>query len=106
MANSEIHVGDTGIDFLITVMDGTSVLNLSLASATVLRLQKPSGEYITRNMRMHTNGTDGKLVYTFVGSDLDQEGTWRFQIYLIVGAEQKSSNISRFKVYPNLPLEL
>ena len=99
---SEIHYGDIGVNFNITVMNGTAVLNVSNANSINIILQKPDGSDLTKTATLVTNGTDGNIRYTSVSGDLDQIGTWQIQARVNFGASVFSTDIQKFKVYRNI----
>lgn len=99
---SEIHYGDIGVNFNITVMNGTAVLNVSNANSINIIFQKPDGSDLTKTATLVTNGTDGNIRYTSVSGDLDQVGTWQIQARVDFGASVFSTDIQKFKVYRNI----
>ena len=99
---SEIHYGDIGVNFNITVMNGTAVLNVSNANSINIIFQKPDGSDLIKTATLVTNGTDGNIRYTSVSGDLDQIGTWQIQARVNFGASVFSTDIQKFKVYRNI----
>jgi len=99
---SEIHYGDIGVNFNITVMNGDAVLNVSNANSISIIFQKPDSSDLTKTASLATNGTDGKIKYTTVAGDLDQIGTWQIQARVNFGASVFSTDIQKFKVYRNI----
>jgi hypothetical protein len=99
---SEIHYGDIGVNFNITVMNGTAVLNVSNANSISIIFQKPDGSDLIKTATLVTNGTDGNIRYTSVSGDLDQIGTWQIQAKVNFGASVFSTDIQKFKVYRNI----
>jgi hypothetical protein len=99
---SEIHAGDIGVNFNITVMNGTAVLNVSNANSISIIFQKPDGSDLIKTATLVTDGTDGNIRYTSVSGDLDQIGTWQIQAKVNFGASVFSTDIQKFKVYRNI----
>ena len=99
---SEIHYGDIGVNFNITVINGTAVLNVSNANSISIIFQKPDGSDLIKTATLVTNGTDGNIKYTSVSGDLDQIGTWQIQAKVDFGASVFSTDIQKFKVYRNI----
>lgn len=99
---SEIHYGDIGVNFNITVMNGTSVLDVSNADNIYIIFQKPDASDLTKTATLATDGTDGKIKYTTISGDLDQVGTWQIQAKVDFGASVFSTDIQKFKVYRNI----
>lgn len=103
MAQGEIHVDDIGTRFLVTVMDGTSVVNLSTATTLQLILHEPDATLLTKTAILYTDGSDGKIYYDSISGDLSSEGNWKIQAKIIfTGGATFHSDISNFQVFPNL----
>ena len=102
MAANEIHVGDIGTVFEVTLMDGSSVVDLSSATTKELVFRKPDGVKLTKTAAFKTDGTDGIITYTSVTDDLDTAGTWRLQAHVVIGGGTWRSDIGDFKVHENL----
>jgi hypothetical protein len=99
---SEIHYGDIGVNFNITVMNGTAVLDVSNADDIYIIFQKPDSSDLIKTASLITDGTDGNIRYTTVSGDLDQVGTWQIQAKVDFGASVFSTDIQKFKVYRNI----
>lgn len=105
-AIQEIHVHDKGLSYVVVVKDKDGIVDLSNASLINFHFQKPDGTTLIVPARLFTDGSDGRVVYDTESSDFDQTGIWRHQVYIEIGSDQKWSNITKFKVFPNLPLEI
>ena len=99
---SEIHVGDIGTIFRITIKDGTSIVDVSSVDSKIIYLQKPDGNTLIKNATLYTDGTDGIIQYVTESGDLDQAGTWQIQAKIDFGTDVFSTNIDKFKVYRNI----
>jgi hypothetical protein len=106
MLIQEIHENDRGLLYTATVMDADGVVDLSAATLIEYRFQKPDGSMLIVPVSLVTDGTDGKIKYSTQTTDFDQPGTWRHQVYIEFGPDEKYSNITKFKVFPNLPLPI
>ena len=102
MAANEIHKGDIGTQFTVTVQAGTPVVELSTASTKQLIFKKPGGTILTKSTSFVTDGTDGKMQYVSVDGDLSDDGVWKMQGKVIIGGNTFSTDITSFKVYRNL----
>ena len=102
MAANEIHKGDIGTQFTVTVQDGTTVGDISTASTKQLIFKKPGGTILTKSTSFVTDGTDGKMQYVSVDGDLSDDGVWKMQGKVIIGGNTFSTDITSFKVYRNL----
>ena len=69
MAANEIHVNDVGTQFLVTVTDGSSAVDISSATTKELIIKKPSGTKLTKATAFSTDGTDGKMKYNISSDD-------------------------------------
>ena len=102
MPANEIHLNDIGTQFLLTVTDGSTAVNISSASTKQIIIKKPSGTKITANTAFSTDGTDGKMYYNTVLDDLDEAGTYQLQGKVILSDGTFSTDITKFKVHRNL----
>lgn len=102
MAANEIHKNDVGTIFTITIYDGDSIVDISTATNKQFYFRKPDGTTATVSGTFSTNGSDGKLTYTFGSGELDVDGRWRMQAYLTFPSGNWYSDITTFKVYDNI----
>lgn len=100
--SSEIHVGDIGTQFIITVKEDDSIVDISSASSIIIYLKKPNGVSYEKYGSFVTDGTDGKLFYTSVYGDFDAPGLYKLQAKLTMGGSTYHSNLETFKVYCNI----
>lgn len=99
MSCPEIHVGDVGTQFTITILDQDDVaVDLSGYSTKQLIFTKPGGTSLTKTASFATDGTDGIIQYTSIAGDLDEAGIWQIQAIL----NSFHSNIGTFTVHRNL----
>lgn len=99
---SEIHIGDIGTVFLVTVQDNGLAVDISTATTKELCLRKPDGTLLTKNADFNTDGVDGKLKYTTISGDLDAAGNWILQIHIVMPTGEWRSDKITFAVYPNI----
>lgn len=102
----EIHEFDQGLTFSVTVKDRDGPVDLSEATVIEFHFQKPDGSMLVVDALRVNDGSDGQVAYVTADTDFDQAGTWKHQVYLEIGPNEKWSNINKFKVFPNLPLEI
>ncbi len=98
----EIHKGDIGTIFEITLKDGKIVVDVSTASIKNIFFQKPSGIILTKAAAFTTDGVDGKIQYTTIAADLDEIGDWELQAGVTLAAGTWKSSIEKFQVFRNL----
>jgi hypothetical protein len=103
MAKNEIHLFDSGVSFEIQMLDQDDE-KYSLADTNVLqfRFQKPDKSIVVREGVIIGNPINGVAGYTTTPEDFDQTGTWKYQIYIEKGPSKLSSDIVKFRVYPNI----
>lgn len=99
---AEIHVGDIGTIFLITVNDQDGVVDLTNVDDMYVLFRKPDDSFIQRTPVFVSTGSDGKIKYVTQSGDLDQYGTWQIQARVVFGTDVFSTDIQRFKVQRNL----
>jgi hypothetical protein len=100
---AEIHVGDVGTVYKITVVDSAGVaVDVSGATTKNLLFHKPDHVTLTKTAQFFTTGVDGIIYYTFVAGDLDMPGKWALQFYFVNSAGAWYSNIVYFQVYENV----
>lgn len=102
MPANEIHKNDVGTIFTITVYDGSSVADISTATDKRIIFRKPDGSALTVSGSFYSNGSDGKLTYTFGSGELAVDGRWRMQAYLTFPSGNWYSDITVFRVHDNL----
>lgn len=102
MATNEIHVGDIGTSFELTVYEDTTVVDISPATSLSIFFKKPDGTVVEQTGVFLTDGTDGVVQYISVLADLDQAGSWQAQARVVLPTGTWSSDIHKFKVYANL----
>lgn len=100
--SQSIRVGDTGTEFRVTITDEDVAVDLSSASIIQLIFKKPSGDTLTVDATLHTDGTDGIIYYNAVDGDINESGIWKLQSYVMVGSAAYSSTVGTFKVECNL----
>lgn len=106
MAN-EIHKGDIGTIFRITLMDGEVIMDVSSATSMSIKFSKPKAtptavaEVVVKTAVFETDGTDGVIQYATILGDLDTLGKWGIQGYVELPAWQGHSDKGTFKVFDN-----
>jgi hypothetical protein len=100
---AEIHVGDIGTAFIVTVKDeDEAIVDVSTATTKQIIFKKSDGSVVTKTASFVTDGTDGQIKYVSVADDLDVAGLWYLQAFIDFGSTEWKSDIRKFKVYPNL----
>jgi len=99
MSAREIFVGDIGTAFVLTVVEGTSVVDISSASVKEMIFQKPSGVVVTKTASFQTDGTDGKIRYITTSGDIDESGYWLYQGRIVLSSWSGHTDMHGFEVY-------
>ena len=102
MSANEVHEGDIGTIFEVTVQDGDSAVDISGATTKQIIFEKPDGSTVTKDAAFVSDGSDGKIKHTIVSGDLDMAGRWQIQAYVVLVAGSWKSDLGSFMVYPNL----
>ncbi len=103
MAVGEVHKGDIGTIFEVTLEDGGVAVDVSSAVVTKdIKVKPPIGATKTFPATFKTDGTDGIIQYTTVVDDIDEEGEWSIQAFVVITAGTFNSDIDKFIVYENL----
>ena len=100
--SDEVHVGDVGTIFEITVLDGTTPLDISAATEMKIFLRRPSDTVVSDDATHTTDGTDGKMEYTSQSGDVDEPGLWRIQGKIIIPEGTFYTDIDQFVVEASL----
>lgn len=102
MPANEIHKGDIGTQFQVTIKDGSAAVDISSATTKLLKFKKPSGTVLEKPALFYTDGSDGILKYDIVSGDLSEVGTWFLQGFVVFDSGTFNSDITKFKVHKNL----
>jgi len=98
----EVHVGDIGLQFRITISDSGTVVDLSSATTKQMIFLKPDGSRLVKDADLYTDGTDGIITYNTTSGDIDVIGRWLLQCYIVIGTNQWHTAKTSFQVYRNI----
>lgn len=98
----EIHIGDIGTAFQVTLYDCDTVVDVSSATTVEIIFLKPDGTKVTQTASFVTDGIDGVIQYLSQNGDLDQSGGWKLQAHIVLPTGEWWSDTDKFKVYENL----
>lgn len=100
---AEIHKGDKGTKFLVTIKDGTSAVNISDATTKQIYFQKPGGTDVANTASFETTGVDGKINYVVSSSsEINEIGVWKIQARIVTPSGAWKSEVKEFTVYDNI----
>lgn len=99
----EIYLGNIGTLFRLRILDqDDSVVNLSTASTMRITFRRPDDTTVDKTATFTTDGTDGYIEWASTSGFLDQEGTWRYQGFVVIGVNEYHANPVAFEVARNL----
>ena len=99
-----IRRGDVGTVFRWTVSEQNGAIDVSAATVKQVKFVKPSGEHIVVSLVNSTkssdtkDGTDGRVEYVTVVGDLDQKGTYHWQLFFNLTSWSGNSQSGTFTV--------
>lgn len=100
---AEVHKDDYGTTIIITLVNGAgTALDVSDATLIEFLFEKPSGTVITKTGNFVSDGSDGKVKYTFAEDVLDADGRWKVQVRLTTATALWHGDIEKIRVRPNL----
>lgn len=103
MAAGEVRVGDIGTLFRATILDGSTAVDVSSASAQAFTFKPPRSVSFSSTTTFTSGGVDGIVEYTTTGADvLDEPGSWKLQWVATLTAGTFQSDIFEFTVHKNL----
>lgn len=95
--------GQYGLVLTLTVKENGVVKNISTYTTRTLRYRKPDGSTIEVSMSFVTDGSDGKVTYTFPSGALDDGGSYSGQLFLSKTNVRLPTSKFSFTVNPSLP---
>jgi hypothetical protein len=95
---TDIHVGDIGTIFRVTIVDGSSIVPLSGASIMSILFEKPDGTVVTVSGEWTTDGSDGKIECASYEGLLDMDGTWEIGAIIVTNEGRWEATSQSFKV--------
>ena len=101
---SQIHKGDIGTRFLVTVKDDGVAVDLTDATLKQLNFRKPDDTILNRSGS--SLGADsissGVIYYDTVAGDLDEAGVYKLQGKVSTPSGTYYTDVYTFKVHSNL----
>jgi hypothetical protein len=99
----QIHVGDIGIDFEVTVLEDGSGKDLSSASTITMKFRDPNNGIFSKAAAFVSSGIDGKVHYETEAGLLHMKGQWDLQVVITFpGGDVWHTDIVNFHVHPNI----
>lgn len=108
MKDESLQVGAVGakIEVTLTEFDHDSnsdvASNLSSAVTLQIHLKRPDNTKVVKSGILSTNGLDGKMYFYTEVDDLNLEGTYYVQGYVVSSGWDGYSSVGKFEVHENL----
>ncbi len=80
---TEFGLNDIGNTLILTVEENDVAKDISDATAITYLVKKPDEITIEVTAAFNTTGVDGKVVYTFIATNLDQVGLYDIQVKIV-----------------------
>ena len=94
-----IRLEDVGVDIRLQVKnDDGNIVDISTAAIKEYQFIKPDRNTYKVNADFVTDGKDGLLSYITVIDEINQEGLWELQLYIVFNAGSFHSTKIRFRV--------
>lgn len=99
-----LRKGDIGTILRWTASEQNVAVDVSAATVKQVKFMKPDGTKMTRSLVNSTkssdrkDGTDGRVEYTIVSGDLDQKGTYKWQLFFNLASWNGSTQQGTFTV--------
>lgn len=105
--SEEIHVGDIGTDFEVSLVDDSTdpATAVDLTGYTTLELifRRADGTILTKTASVVGVDTDGVIQYVTTDvADLNSEGTYRIQAKVVLPLGTWRSERGKFQVHGNI----
>lgn len=97
------QLDDVGVTIRLTIIKESDSLALDISSATTKRvdIRKPDGTLLQRTATLTNDGTDGKMECDTETDDLDIQGEYEVQGYVVISGKPKRTTAKRFDVAEN-----
>ena len=99
---TEFGLDDVGGILILTVKENGVAKDISTASVINYFIKDPHEVTTKKLAAFNTDGTDGKVKYTFVATDLDLEGQYEVQVLIITPTWTGKSSSYKFRVRDTL----
>jgi len=99
---TEFGLNDIGNILRLTILEDGVAKDIQLATAKTYLIKKPDETVSEVNAVFDTNGSNGKVIYTFVTGDLDQVGLYEVQVKIVTASWTGISSSYSFLVRDTL----
>ena|SRR4030065_697218 len=108
MNRPDTHVGDYGFPMQIVVVDrrrNKPLTQIGTYETKQILFRSPAAVIKVVDATLLNDGSDGKIEYVFEEDDLDEIGTWEYQVFLSGPNGVVHSDIETFEVGDNIEPE-
>ena len=97
-----VHKGDVGTPIVLELISNKTNLVIDVSGSTAISFlfEKPSGDTMLRVGSLYTDGTDGMIEYVTVDGDVDEEGKWEAEGYVVTPTRKFFTKKTVISVYP------
>ena len=101
-AITDIHTGDTGTVFIITISDTGVPVDLSsgTSASNVILFKRPDRTTFNRPAVFDTDGKDGRIKYVSASGDINMPGVWHISARVNTANGQWVATADTFTVHP------
>jgi hypothetical protein len=86
----------------LEIREAYNVLDISTSTVKKIIIKRPDNSLLTNDATFMTDGTDGRIFYRTIITDLDQAGKYHTQAYIEMPGFSGHSTITTFEVFDNL----
>ena len=89
--NIYLHKGDVGTPIVLTLLSHktNAAIDVSAAIEISFLFEKPSGDTMQKAGSFYTDGSDGMIKYVTVEGDIDEDGKWEMEGYVVIALTKK-----------------
>ena len=95
---AQFSLNSTGGTLVLTVLENGSAKDISTATSISYMLRKPDQTIVELSAGFLSDGADGKVSYSWVSGDLNQEGWYSVQVKIVGVPWSGQSTEYRFEV--------
>ena len=90
----KIEQAAVGVRFVVQLLDDGNILDISAATTTEICLRTPSGADKVLTATFTNTGSDGKIEYNTIVTDLDELGRWKVGAHIITPTDERRTPTS------------
>jgi hypothetical protein len=90
----QIEQGAVGVRFVVQLLDDGDIVDISAATTLEICLRAPSGGDKVKTATFTNTGSDGKIQFDTVVTDLDELGRWKVGAHVIAPTYERKTPTS------------